>query len=143
LTHLYFPHICTAFAKNDNFGGEAMLGNNTGATRFIYHRGGTCWRVILLLSLLALAALNLPAFLLAQNPARGIKFERLGMEQGLSQPAIYCTLQDRQGFMWFGTQEGLNKFTAMALPIHGRRHSCRSGGRGGNGEQVIFSFAQR
>jgi hypothetical protein len=38
---------------------------------------------MLLLGLLALATLNPPAFLLAQNPARGIKFERLGLEQGL------------------------------------------------------------
>jgi len=39
---------------------------------------------MLLLGLLTLTALNPPAFLLAQNPARGIKFERLGLEQGLS-----------------------------------------------------------
>jgi hypothetical protein len=47
------------------------------------------WRQILRLGLLALAALNPPAFLLAQNPARGIKFERLGPEQGLSQSSVY------------------------------------------------------
>jgi hypothetical protein len=54
------------------------------------------WRKMLLLGLLALAALNPPAFLLAQNPARGIKFERLGLEQGLSQSTVYCILQDRK-----------------------------------------------
>jgi hypothetical protein len=43
------------------------------------------WHKMLLRGLLALAALNPPAFLLAQNSARGIKFERLGLEQGLSQ----------------------------------------------------------
>jgi hypothetical protein len=57
------------------------------------------WRKMLLLNLLALAALNPPAFLLAQNPARGIKFEHLGLEQGLSQVSVFCILQDRQGFL--------------------------------------------
>jgi ligand-binding sensor domain-containing protein len=65
---------------------------------------------MLRLGLLALAALNPPALLLAQNPARGIKFEHLGIEQGLSQSSVYCILQDHQGFMWFGTQAGMNKY---------------------------------
>jgi hypothetical protein len=52
------------------------------------------WRKMLWLSLLALAALNPPAFLLAPNPARGIKFERLGVEQGLSQNTVICIMQD-------------------------------------------------
>ena len=43
------------------------------------------WRKLLFLCLFTLITLNPPAFLLAQNPARGIKFERIGMEQGLSQ----------------------------------------------------------
>ncbi len=51
------------------------------------------WDKLLRLGLLALAAVNLPAFLLAQNPARGIKFERLGLEQGLLQSTVYCLRQ--------------------------------------------------
>jgi hypothetical protein len=47
------------------------------------------WHQMLLPGLLALAALNPPAVLLAQNPARGIKFERIGPEQGLSQSPVY------------------------------------------------------
>ncbi|GEM_PF-2186626 len=51
------------------------------------------WRQMLRLSLLALAALNPPAVLLAQNPAGGIKFEHLSLEQGFSQSSIYVILQ--------------------------------------------------
>jgi len=76
------------------------------------------WRQMLRLGLLALAALNPPAFLLAQNPARGIKFERIGLEQGLSQIAIYCALQDRQGFMWFGTENGLNQYDGYKFTVY-------------------------
>ncbi len=39
-----------------------------------------------------------------------IRFERLSLEQGLSQASIICMLQDRKGFMWFGTRDGLNRY---------------------------------
>ena len=71
------------------------------------------WRQMLRLGLLALAALNPPAFLLAQNPARVIKFEHLGLEHGLSQNSVNCLLQDHQGFMQFSTQAGLNKYDSL------------------------------
>ncbi len=37
-------------------------------------------------------------------------FEKLSVEQGLSNVAVYSLLQDRQGFIWMGTQGGLNRF---------------------------------
>lgn len=64
------------------------------------------WRKMLL-GPLTLATPNPPAFLLAQN--RPVKFERIGIEHGLSQSSARRILQDHQGFMWFGTQNGLNK----------------------------------
>ncbi len=99
-----------------------MLGNNTDAIRFIFYRRGvnrrcgTFWRVILLFCLLALATLNPPAFLLAQN--RPVKFERLSREQGLSQSSVRCIMQDRQGFMWFGTEDGLNKYDGYNFTVY-------------------------
>jgi signal transduction histidine kinase/ligand-binding sensor domain-containing protein/CheY-like chemotaxis protein/HPt (histidine-containing phosphotransfer) domain-containing protein len=39
-----------------------------------------------------------------------IRFQRYSLEQGLSQQAVFAMLQDRRGFMWFATQEGLNRF---------------------------------
>jgi len=41
---------------------------------------------------------------------RTIPFARLSMEDGLSQSAVNVILQDSKGFMWFGTQEGLNRY---------------------------------
>ncbi len=35
---------------------------------------------------------------------------RWGKGEGLSQNDVFCILQNRQGFMWMGTEEGLNKF---------------------------------
>jgi signal transduction histidine kinase/ligand-binding sensor domain-containing protein/CheY-like chemotaxis protein len=52
----------------------------------------------------------------AQN--RQIKFDRISVEQGLSQSSINCILQDRQGFLWFGTQDGLNKYDGYGFAVY-------------------------
>ena len=41
---------------------------------------------------------------------RQIRFERITPAQGLPSPNIYCILMDRQGFLWFGTGEGLARY---------------------------------
>ncbi len=48
------------------------------------------------------------AFLYPQ--IKNLKFECLSIEQGLSQNTVNCIYQDSRGFLWFGTQDGLNKF---------------------------------
>ena len=42
--------------------------------------------------------------------SRNIRFERISIEHGLSQGTINSMLQDRSGFMWFGTQDGLARY---------------------------------
>ncbi|MDQ3392818.1 MAG: SpoIIE family protein phosphatase [Bacteroidota bacterium] len=42
--------------------------------------------------------------------AQNIKFKSISTTQGLSQSNVTSILQDSKGFMWFGTQAGLNKF---------------------------------
>ncbi len=50
-------------------------------------------------------------FLLAQDArAQSYYFRRYEVENGLSNASVYCALQDRQGFMWFGTRDGINRF---------------------------------
>jgi signal transduction histidine kinase/ligand-binding sensor domain-containing protein/DNA-binding response OmpR family regulator len=50
----------------------------------------------------------LPLVLYPQS--RDIKFEQITTNQGLSQSTIDCILQDRYGFIWFGSGLGLKKF---------------------------------
>lgn len=38
------------------------------------------------------------------------RFKHLGVDDGLSQIAALSTLKDKYGFMWFGTQDGLNRY---------------------------------
>ena len=55
--------------------------------------------------------------LLAQ-PAADLQFEHLTIAQGLSQNTIYCILQDSQGFMWFGTENGLNRYDGYSVVVY-------------------------
>ena len=44
-----------------------------------------------------------------------MRFERLGLDDGLSQQAVLAIDQDAAGFMWFGTEDGLNRFDGYAF----------------------------
>lgn len=46
-----------------------------------------------------------------------LRFQRLSLEQGLSQETINTIFQDRYGFMWFGTQEGLNRYDGYGFKV--------------------------
>lgn len=45
------------------------------------------------------------------------KFSRFTPTGGLSQSNVTCILQDHLGFMWFGTQNGLNKYDGYQFTI--------------------------
>jgi len=44
-------------------------------------------------------------------------FEHISVEQGLSQSTVHCILQDRKGFLWFGTDTGLNRYDGFRFQI--------------------------
>lgn len=41
---------------------------------------------------------------------RNLMFDKLGTEDGLSQGGVTSVTQDQHGFIWIGTQEGLNRY---------------------------------
>jgi len=43
-------------------------------------------------------------------PHRPIRFDRSEVEPHLPQSSVYAMLQDRHGFLWFGTREGLGRW---------------------------------
>lgn len=46
-------------------------------------------------------------------------FRHYQVEQGLSNNTVYCSLQDKQGFLWFGTRDGLNRFDGYTFRVFG------------------------
>lgn len=47
-----------------------------------------------------------------------IKFSHLSTNSGLSQSNVTCILQDRAGFLWFGTQNGLNRWDGYQFTVY-------------------------
>jgi signal transduction histidine kinase/ligand-binding sensor domain-containing protein/DNA-binding response OmpR family regulator len=45
-------------------------------------------------------------------------FKHYFTENGLSNSTIVCCLQDKKGFLWFGTQDGLNRFDGYTFKIY-------------------------
>lgn len=63
----------------------------------------------------------LPAHLDAQDDT--IIFTQLSIEEGLSQSIVECITQDNRGFMWFGTEDGLNRFDGYNITV--LRHNSK------------------
>ena len=47
-----------------------------------------------------------------------ILFEHLTVKDGLSQGSVLCVFQDSYGFIWLGTQDGLNRFDGYEFRIY-------------------------
>jgi len=48
---------------------------------------------------------------------KGIRFTRLSTDEGLSQTMVWQIVQDDQGFMWFGSQYGLNRYDGYKFKV--------------------------
>ena len=71
---------------------------------------------LLSISLMILCAVTLRA----QNsiPTVYPPNERFGVKEGLSQGLVMAMLQDKEGYMWFGTGEGLNKYDGYINTVY-------------------------
>ena len=54
----------------------------------------------------------------ASAQKQNVKFEHLPTDAGLSQSNVTCLLQDSRGFMWFGTEDGLNKYDGYKFTVY-------------------------
>jgi ligand-binding sensor domain-containing protein/signal transduction histidine kinase len=61
--------------------------------------------------------LKLPIPSMHQSRALSARFDRITVEDGLSQNAVLTILQDRRGFVWMGTEDGLNKYDGYGFEI--------------------------
>ena len=88
--------------------------NNQILNNWILYRLFLCFSILL----------NINQSLNAQNEE--YFFKHLGIENGLSQNSVFSILQDRQGFVWFGTKEGLNRYDGYNFKVFNRDPSDSS-----------------
>lgn len=57
------------------------------------------------------------SLLRAQSPyfSEQVKFKRISISDGLSQSSASAIMQDKKGFLWIGTQDGLNKYNGYTI----------------------------
>ena len=67
-----------------------------------------------LILLTVFITLNIPGTLYA----RQLQFGHFGVDDGLSQGVVLSILQDSQGFMWFCTEDGLNKYDGYDFTVY-------------------------
>ena len=55
-----------------------------------------------------------------------VRFQQFNVEDGLSQGTIRCIVQDHKGFIWIGTNDGLNRFDGIEFKIfrHDPENRC-------------------
>ena len=47
-----------------------------------------------------------------------LRFDHISIEQGLSQSSVHVIFQDSRGFLWFGTQDGLNRYDGYTFKTY-------------------------
>ncbi|GAA4304571.1 hybrid sensor histidine kinase/response regulator transcription factor [Aestuariibaculum suncheonense] len=57
------------------------------------------------------------------NAFKSLKFRQYSLKDGLSQNSVLAIKQDRDGFLWFGTRDGLNKYDGREFQTF--RHSSQ------------------
>ncbi len=68
---------------------------------------------------------------------KDVKFTHLTTDDGLSQNTVLTVLRDKHGFMWFGTEEGLNRFDGGHFKIY-RFDAKNKNGLAGDIINVLF-----
>jgi ligand-binding sensor domain-containing protein/signal transduction histidine kinase/DNA-binding response OmpR family regulator len=52
------------------------------------------------------------------QPNRQFSFDHLTIEDGLSQSTVFAITKDADGYMWFGTRDGLNRYDSRAIKVY-------------------------
>ena len=79
--------------------------------------GARRWKPIAeILALFLFMLVLFPAHSAAQ--VSKIKFQSISLDEGLSQSTVFCIAQDHRGFLWFGTEDGLNRYDGHTFRIY-------------------------
>lgn len=89
------------------------------------------------LAVLFIIILGLQFIPIYQTSAQVYYFNHYQVENGLSNNAVLCSVQDKDGFMWFGTRDGLNRFDGYNF----RHFYADAESENGLGSNFIHSIA--
>lgn len=81
--------------------------------------------------------LLLPGSTKAIGNVNNLSFDFYSQEDGLSNNQIHCILQDKKGWMWFGTSQGINRFDGYNFTVFAHNPDDSTSLRG-NLVRVIF-----
>ena len=56
------------------------------------------------------------SILFSQNP--NLQFDHFQLENGISQSTVQAIMQDKDGFLWIGTKDGLNRFDGYKFYVY-------------------------
>ncbi len=56
-------------------------------------------------------------FILLHAQKRELLVKHYNISEGLSHNTVHCVVQDEKGFLWVGTEDGLNMFDGYSFTI--------------------------
>lgn len=107
-----------------------------------------CLLVFFLATWLAVAAMttgiaaDAPPATPVNRPPATERFRRLTIEDGLSQSTVVSQLQDHEGYLWFGTQDGLNRYDGYEFRVF-RADPNQPGSLAGNRVYALFEDQEK
>lgn len=55
--------------------------------------------------------------------AENIRFSHIGLEDGLSHSSVFAIGQDKEGYLWFATSDGVNKYDGYNFTVYRHRYA--------------------
>lgn len=66
--------------------------------------------------------ITLLLLLLSLTCSHAMLFRSYQVEEGLSHSSVWAVMEDSRGYMWFGTNDGLNRFDGSKFKVFRRRN---------------------
>lgn len=99
----------SSWARTATFQGGGYWSNDLNfAMRYI-------WLLLILINSSAAATVPLDIF-----------FKKINVDQGLSHKKVNCIIEDKRGFIWFGTEDGLNRYDGRSITYFRHVHNDKT-----------------